>query len=153
MGRRGPLPSSDKVRRAKGLPKRKAADGVVLKLQRPAPPDWLDAEARAEFESLVKELLAAGTVARLDAYLLATLALALTQQRKLATELADKQAGDGNRFALLKHLNALTNVVLKVSREFGLSPAARQRLKPVEDQEQQADPVMEYLGKRKKKRA
>lgn len=73
MGARGPVPEPDNVRFLKGNPqKRPPKTRLKLPPKAPAPPSWMAAEAKAEWNRIVPALDRMGVLATVDRALLAT---------------------------------------------------------------------------------
>jgi P27 family predicted phage terminase small subunit len=75
MGERGPKPTSAIVKALRGNPGRRPLnldEGVHPAVCIPDPPDWLNAEARAEWDRVTDELVELGLVAEIDLASLAT---------------------------------------------------------------------------------
>src|SRR2546422_10688171 len=69
MGRRGPPPKPPELKRQQGTDKRhpeRQADALVLPAGAPPCPQGLNAAARAVWDEVVPELLAIGTLAKVD---------------------------------------------------------------------------------------
>ena len=105
-------------------------------LERKAPscPDHLDAEARREWKRLVKMLLRVRILTEADGLALANLCQAWSTLVKAQTKLNESglllktPSGYIQQSPLLGIVNNCTEKVVKLSREFGLTPSSRSRL-------------------------
>lgn len=94
----------------------------------PAMPDWLDAEAAAEWDRLVPVLRHMGLLSVADQGMLAALCVAWG---RLVEAVRDERIGTSNwqqRSALAARVNAASKTYVGLAAEFGLSPAARSRV-------------------------
>jgi P27 family predicted phage terminase small subunit len=108
------------------------AEGLERKA--PACPDHLDAEAKREWKRLVKLLLRTRVLTEADGLALANLCQAwstlVKAQKKLNESglLLKTPSGYVQQSPLLGIVNNCTEKVVKLSREFGLTPSSRSRL-------------------------
>jgi P27 family predicted phage terminase small subunit len=128
---------------------------------RPRPPDWLSDDAKAVFESVARRLHAIRLVARVDEGALARYADLLVAYRR-ASEFVAKhgdvyvvrgrpgpngEEGKPVGFKLYpqaKRMVALASELLRLEREFGLTPSARARL--ATEVPAPADPAADYFA-------
>lgn len=131
MGARGPLPKSLKLHQMEGTRARsKTGDGLALPVERPRPPTFLTEEGAREFERLCEDLHGAGVLASLDGDLLGVLANALAEYRQLSADIGKVKIAEAIATGLVKYRDKAAATIARLSKEFGLSPAARLRLKP-----------------------
>jgi P27 family predicted phage terminase small subunit len=105
-------------------------------LERKAPscPDHLDAAAKKEWKRLVKILLRVRILTEADGLALAILCQAWSTLVKAQTKLSESglllktPSGYIQQSPLLGIVNNCTEKVVKLSREFGLTPSSRSRL-------------------------
>ena len=105
-------------------------------LERKAPscPDHLDAEAKREWKRLVKMLLRVRILTEADGLALANLCQTWSTLVKAQTKLNESglllktPSGYIQQSPLLGIVNNCTEKVVKLSREFGLTPSSRSRL-------------------------
>lgn len=143
MARRGPAPTPTRILELRGSWRSKTRPGEPKpRRSRPRPPDWLSDEAKAQFVAIVRRLWAQGVVTRVDEGALAFYADLLVQYRK-ASEFVSKHGdvyvvrgkprAEGEEGKLIgfkpypqaKRQESLAMLLLRLSREFGLTPAAR----------------------------
>ena len=124
MGLRGPIPGPRfKVRNAT------PADDV------PARPAWLNGEAARVWDELVPPLAAAGIIRAVDAFALGRYCRLWVRwkrtQAKIGANGDTYTAANGNKrvHPLARIAADLCGVLLALEKEFGMTPAARERLK------------------------
>ncbi len=162
MGRRGPAPTPTRVLALRGSWRGKANPSEPRPPPaRPSPPTWLSEEARKAFLVLARQLHAIGVVAHLDANALARYATLWVRYRKCEEFVAkhgdtyvargkpgkDREPGPAIGFKLYpqaKQALALSVELLRLEREYGLTPAARARLSTEGAVEE--DETSEYFG-------
>ena len=162
MGLRGPAPTPTRLLRLRGSRTAESRAGEPHpEPERPAAPDWLRPEARAAFDALAERLDALQVLAGIDQNALARYAVLWVRYRKCEEFLAEHgdvyvvrakpnwkgEPGPPVGFKLYPHAKealALASELLRLEREFGLTPAARARLATevtVED-----DETSDYFG-------
>ncbi|MGA1373028.1 MAG: phage terminase small subunit P27 family [Pseudomonadales bacterium] len=105
-----------------------------LERKSPVCPDHLDAEAKREWKRLVKLLLRTRVLTEADGHALANLCQAWSTLVKAQTKLNESglllktPSGYVQQSPLLGIVNNCTEKVVKLSREFGLTPSSRSRL-------------------------
>ena len=146
MGLRGPPPTPRRVLELRGSPRAGLhPDAPSPESKRPRPPDWLEGEARKLYLSLTKLLYAMRVMAVIDQHALARYAA----NSVLWREARDFVAKHGTTYAVrgrppygqelgpvtgfklypqVKLALSLEEHLLRLEREFGLTPAARARL-------------------------
>jgi len=124
MSRRGPKPKPPETL----SPRRRRERAAAARESGPCPaPTWLAPPEAEEYESLRRELTAAGVGAALDEGALARLAVYRRRWRS-ALEAEDAEA-----------MRRLEMQMVRLEREFGLTPASRRGLavaKPADEMEQ-----------------
>jgi P27 family predicted phage terminase small subunit len=109
---------------------------TVKGLQQKAPqcPDHLDAEAKRQWKQLTKMLLRIRVLTEADGLVLANLCQAWSTLVGAQTKLKESglllktPSGYVQQSPLLGIVNNCTDTVIKLSREFGLTPSSRSRL-------------------------
>lgn len=134
MGARGPLPQQDNVRFLKGNPgKRTSPATVKAKPAIPAPPTWIDREAKAEWQRITGELNELGLIARIDRAVLTlhcrTWSMWVRADRQLADEdlvvLGEKDMRKNPLWQVWREAGAQC---LTLCKELGCAPGARLRM-------------------------
>lgn len=128
-------------------------------LERKAPscPDHLDAEARREWKRLVKMLLRVRILTEADGLALANLCQTWSTLVKAQAKLNESglllktPSGYIQQSPLLGIVNNCTEKVVKLSREFGLTPSSRSRLQ-VPPEPKQESRMGRFLQKAREKR-
>ena len=145
MGLRGPAPKPTAIRRAQGNPGKRPFEDTEPRplVVEPGCPAHLDAEARLEWRRLVPILLRMRVLTEADGFALANLCQAYStmvkaQQQLSKTGLLMKTpSGYVQQSPLLGIVNSCMETITRLSREFGLTPAARTRVRaepPDEDE-------------------
>lgn len=131
MGERGPVAEPDNVRNLRGMSP--AAPRVKAPPSAPAPPSWLDREAKAEWKRVVPELDRLGVLSRVDRAVLATYCSAWSKfvGAEKAVQ-ADGLTVVGHRGADRKHpawqqWRETATVIATLSKELFTSPNSRLR--------------------------
>lgn len=150
MGKRGPVPMPDNVRRLRGSkPLRDAETGekvkrLVLAPVAPKPPPGLDRKAAAEWRRIVPELERAGVLAEVDrgaltAYV-TSWSLMMTAYETVKKEGLFRETKDGvSRHPSWIVYKEANRTMLASARELYLTPTARLRI-PVPRGAKDADP-------------
>src|SRR5712691_11241655 len=136
MGYRGPIPKPSAIARAEGNPgKRRLNDSEPRACATtPRCPDHLDAEAKKEWKRIIPVLRRMKVLTEADGMTLANLCQTwstLVQAQKKLTELGilyKSPSGYVQQSPLLAIGNQCVDTITKLSREFGLTPAARSRI-------------------------
>jgi P27 family predicted phage terminase small subunit len=140
VGRRGPIPLSDNVRRLRGTKGRRSSARPTPVRAAPSPPKWLSAEARAEWRRVVPELERLGLLARLDRAVLtefcSTWAHWVSVSRLLDTSTAtapdpthpDRASRGVRKHPMWSSYCTLSSLLSSLAKELGLSPNARARM-------------------------
>jgi P27 family predicted phage terminase small subunit len=144
---RKPLPTNIKKLRGTWRPDRGNANEPKVQPGVPEPPEWLSADALAEWRRIVPQLKAAGLLTRLD---LAVLVGYVTAWADLC-EATRNVAGHGTTYVSprgtlvlhpeLRRIEKARAALRAFASEFGLSPSARARVgasPPPEDDEDEA---------------
>ena len=155
MGDRGPSPTPTRRLELRGSWRAKTRpDEPRPKAKKPRAPSWLTKDAKSVFSSLVRRLHAEGMVTGLDENALARYADLFVQYRQASEFIAKFGAfhavpGKGGApatFRTLPHayrVLALAGELIRLEREFGLTPAARARL--VKETPEPAEPAFDYF--------
>ncbi len=162
MGTRGPSPTPTRLLQLRGSWRGKQRPNEPRpKRTRPRPPAWLSDDAKKVFLSVVRQLFALDVVAGVDAGALARYADLFVDYRKAAEFVAKhgsvhpirgKPAKEGEPGPVLgfRHYPqaiqklALAGELLRLEREFGLTPAARARL--VTETPAPEEPTYDYFS-------
>ena len=136
MGYRGPIPKPTVLEIAEGRPGHRAINRNEPKARNVAPkcPDHLDERARKEWRRMVPILQRMKVLTEADGYSLANLcqtySTLVTAQEKLSEAgiLYKAPSGYIMQSPLLAVVNQCIDTITKLSREFGLTPAARSRI-------------------------
>lgn len=148
------MPKPAQVRLLEGNPSHRPinlADGINPPVELPAPPDWLNDDARAEWARTGGHLLSLGLISQIDAAEFALYCQCFGQlsqlerafdkaQREAMAADADPIAAAARPFfvktptgfdrtaPIVREIQALREQVHKYQQAFGLSPAARMRV-------------------------
>lgn len=140
MGKRGPAPTPTKVLQMRGSWRAKTRNGEPQPAAKPPScPKWLDGKGQYLFRALVAELMPLGLVTKLDAQALARYCQMWSQWREALAYVTDHGStypildAEGGlksygEFPQVRQLLKLNEALLKIEREFGLTPSARARL-------------------------
>ncbi|WP_079025201.1 phage terminase small subunit P27 family [Streptomyces leeuwenhoekii] len=152
MGARGPVGQPDNVRALRGNPGgRPAPARVTAPPGVPDAPEWLDAEALAEWDRIVPDLDRLGVLAKVDRAALATYCAAWSKfvaaERLLQDDdlVAERRAGNGPA----KHpgwqvWREAATTVAALAKELFITPNARLRsVKPEGDEHDEGDGILD----------
>jgi len=142
MGLRGPAPKPSGIRVLEGNPAKRSlpANEPRPLAAEPEMPGYLDREARREWKRLVPILLSMRVLTVADGVALASLcqAYSMLVQAHNAMQQATKGGGSGllvktpsgyvQQSPLIGIINSQVEIINRISREFGLTPASRTRL-------------------------
>src|SRR5260370_35174381 len=136
MGYRGPIPKPSAIARAEGNPgKRRLNDSEPQpRATTPRCPDHLDALAKKEWKRLVPVLRRMKVLTEADGMTVANLCQIwskMVQAQKKLTEMGilyKSPSGYIQQSPLFSMVNNCIDTVTKLSRELGLTPAARSRM-------------------------
>ena len=135
---RGRKPKPTALKLLDGNPgKRPLNEREPLMLQGlPEPPEWLDAEARAEWDRIVPELAEMGLLSRADRPALAAYCTAWSRWveaeamvKKLGTIVKSPEKGFPMKSPYLSIADQSLETMRKLMVEFGLTPSSRSRIK------------------------
>jgi P27 family predicted phage terminase small subunit len=136
MGRRGPAPQPTALRVLKGDKPYRINDAEPRpRDEPPRMPAWLSTRARAEWERIAPDLVVMRTAKAVDATALAAYCESVALMTTLAEVVAKSgplligRDGMAHKNPAVAQLLAASATVRAWSREFGLTPAARQPLK------------------------
>jgi len=143
MGERGPVPQPTEVKELNGNPgrrplKKKKESGSQQRTKIPQCPDHLDEPARRQWHHLVRILRRARTLKEGDYMTLGTLCQAYTTMATAQSNLARAgllyKASNGNvqPSPFLAIVNQCTRTIIRICREFGLTPMSRARVEAAE---------------------
>lgn len=150
MGQRGPKKAPAAVKRARGTYRRDRDDGVQLPPGAPVKPPWLDGRAAEEWDRRVPQLVQAGLISSADqvpfgifcqSYSQMLLCLDAIKETGYTTETA---TGAMIQHPLVSILHKARSDLIKLAREFGMTPAARSGMK-IGDVPLAADDPLESL--------
>jgi len=133
MGRRGPQKTPTKTLAMRGSWRAKTRDGEPEPSGKmPECPDWLDADAHAEWNRVLVELEGMGIVGATDYAVLVGYCESWSQYKQAVEMLArtgplhkPRNDGEVRRSPMVFILKDAREAMLKFARELGLSPAAR----------------------------
>jgi P27 family predicted phage terminase small subunit len=136
MGYRGPIPKPSAIARAEGNPGKRRLNDCEPQPRATTPrcPAHLDAEAKKEWKRLVPILRRMRVLTEADGMTLANLCQAwstMVQAQKKLTEMGilyKSPSGYIQQSPLLSVVTHYMDIVTKLCREFGLTPAARSRM-------------------------
>jgi P27 family predicted phage terminase small subunit len=166
LGKRGkqPMPTALKILSAGRGRRPKAANEPQPSAQTPAMPEWLNAEAAAEWGRIVPELEAMGLLTLVDRATLATYCAAWselhdatrtldTEGRIIEVEVFARDSGEkvGTRKTIhpaVRLQREAFRLVKQFLGEFGLSPSSRTRL-TVPKKQDEADPLQALIDRQR----
>ncbi len=137
MGRRGPIPKTDKERILDGNPSKRPMKGQSPQPRGDTPicPEWLSPEAKSEWERVAPELIRLGLLTNLDMITFAGYCVSCSRWRR-AQEVLISQ---GTVYVTLKgKIETRPEVMIAkiageqmnaFAAEFGLTPASRLRMR------------------------
>jgi P27 family predicted phage terminase small subunit len=136
MGYRGPIPKPTAIARAEGNPGKRRLNDTEPQPRAIAPrcPAHLDAEAKKEWKRLVPVLLRMRVLSEADWMTLASLCQTWSTLVKAQAKLTEMgvlyktPSGYIQQSPLFSMVNQCVDIITKLSREFGLTPAARSRI-------------------------
>lgn len=141
MGTRGPQPTPTNVLKLRGSWLVNGRNGEPTpQLGVPDCPDWVSEKARPYWQQIAEQLSGMGVLALSDQLPMGLLCDALAMYVAAKQEVADdglSQMGSRGGKVLnpaVRAMNTAWEQVLKASRELGLSPAARTRLRSVAEE-------------------
>lgn len=143
MGRSGPVPESNKVRRLKGLPARDVPQAVPAV---PECPVWLEGDARDMWEHVTPELERLELLGRIDLAVLAGYCQCWAMWRKHEGDLAESPYTEGSMGQVVRHpahdmALARLKELRQLAVQLGLTPASRQRIVRAESSDVEGDAV------------
>jgi P27 family predicted phage terminase small subunit len=143
---RKPLPTSLKKLRGTWRPDRASGTEPQVESAIPEPPDWLSADALAEWKRLAPQLAAAGLLTKLDRAALASYCSAwgdLCEANRTLQQFGSTYITERGVIVLhpmLKVVERSRHALRAFASEFGLSPSARTRVDaksvPVDDEDE-----------------
>ena len=154
MGYRGPIPKPTSLEIAERRPGHRAINRNEPKARNIAPkcPDHLDDRAKKEWRRMVPILQRMKVLTEADGYSLANLcqtySTLVTAQEKLSEAgiLYKAPSGYIMQSPLLAVVNQCIETITRLSREFGLTPAARSRIIAQTDDDDGTEEIMRILS-------
>ena len=164
MGRRGPLPTPSLVLGLRGSWRANGRQATPrVKPELPTTPPWLKGEAKKAFRLLARRLHALGLVCRLDEVALARYANLWVLYRRAEQFVAEKGEtyvvrakpgpnGEPGRplaiktYPQVRHMEMMGQVLVRLEKEFGLTPASRERLAADVPVAAPMDPAYDYFS-------
>src|ERR1700730_16726059 len=136
MGYRGPIPKPTSIARAEGNPGKRRLSDCEPQPRNVTPrcPEYLDERARKEWRRLVPVLHRMKVLTEADGMGLANLCQTYSTLVKAQEKLSElgilykAPSGYVMQSPLLAVVNQCVDTITKLSREFGLTPAARSRI-------------------------
>lgn len=120
----------------------------------PKAPDWLDGDARAEFDRIVSELVKNFLVTPLDGVALASYCRMYAMWREADKQVREQgitfiaDSGNVRCNPAAKLCLSLFEAMRRMASEFGFTPAARSRLQCPKPESQEADEFESFLEER-----
>ena len=151
MGKRGPpkKPTPLKVVQGTFRPDREPKNPAILEPQAPKPPKGMSQPGRACWRRIVPKLVAARILTELDRELLAAYCECWAMYWDLKT-IVHKEGytttthkGNVIQHPLVGSMNKMLDSLIRLGREFGLTPASRSRIEALP--EPPTDPTAEFL--------
>lgn len=143
MGARGPQPTPTSTLKLRGSWRGETRDGEpATEVAAPSAPEWLNGEARAEWDRVVPELIGRQTLSRADRGVLALYCHAWAEFVQTSS-LVDEQGYTITTTTgeiinpVVVVMNKAAERLLKTADRFGLSPAAKARVRADAPQEKQ----------------
>ncbi|MEV8156552.1 phage terminase small subunit P27 family [Streptomyces fradiae] len=152
MGTRGPVGQPEHLRLLRGNPGgRPAPSRVTAPPGVPEAPDWLEAEARAEWDRIVPDLDRLGVLAKVDRAALSTYCAAWSKfveaERLLQSDdlVAERRAGNGPAKSPAWQIwREAATTVAALAKELFITPNARLRaVKPEGDDGNEGDGILD----------
>jgi len=158
---RGPSKTPTAILKIRGSRRAKRPQEPRPEIERPACPQWLGADARTAWRELVPRLMALKVLTAIDRNPLARyctlwarwrkLSLILQQQPEVYELTNDKgQVRCWQQRPEVSIVNQLSQLLLRLEQEFGLTPAARPRIQVEGGKDQKQDPLLELLQRQRK---
>jgi P27 family predicted phage terminase small subunit len=151
MGQRGPAPTPTEVlkRRGSWRAKKRKNEPKAATTTRPRCPNWLNVEARKEWQRLVVELEDMGVLAVTDRNALSRYCVLLVRWRAAEKVLRAEGttfmgAGGPQARPETREARDLAAELGRIEREFGLTPSARTRVMVERGEEPAADDSTQY---------
>jgi len=160
MGRRGPAPKPDALKKLQGNPGKRPLNNAEPKFPKfatddlPKPPSWLSTPAKKEWKRLVPVLHQAGVLTQVDTGTLAAYCQAFgefVEATKIVkargfTFISDK--GNVIQRPEVGIANTAMKLMVSIAREFGMTPSSRSNIK-VEEVEDSPNPFAVFIGGKK----
>ena len=154
MGRRGPAPEPTAMKIIRGNPgKRKLNKSEPQPIvAMPHCPDYLDADAKAEWDRLAPILVRMKVLTEADYIALASLCQTFSTMVKAQEQLSNSgilfktPSGYVQQAPLIGVVNNCTEKIVTLCREFGLTPSARSRMLTNQTEASKEDDPWARLG-------
>ncbi len=154
MGRRGPRPTPSPILALRGTLRRdRRRDEPEPPTGRPACPDELQGEARKEFYRLTREMESIGVLAKSDRGAITLWCRSWAQHEEASAKIAATGlvVKSPNGFAVLNPYLTVqrraAEVLLRLAREFGLTPSARASVRTAPPPADTANPKSKFFAK------
>ena len=138
MGKRGPSPTPTNALKLRGSWRAKSRKNEPdVDVEKPLLPSWLTADAKIVWRQLSRDLESMGVLAKVDKNVLIRYCDMFARWKKCAAYIAKN--GEANEIITGKSVyrqqhpevgiyNKLTQQLLRIEQEFGLTPSARSRI-------------------------
>ncbi len=157
MGKRGPQPTPTKVLKARGSWRGKTRHGEPEASGLPEPPGWLGEDARGIWNDAVERLTNMGVGRRIDSNAIARYATLLHRWVQCEQFIAKNGTtipvkDDAGRVVGVKELphvgraSRLADQLLKLEREFGMTPSARAALATDTGRSKEPDGIAGFIN-------
>jgi P27 family predicted phage terminase small subunit len=153
MGERGPAPKPTALRELEGNPGKRALPKNEPKPDKGAVcPEWIPAEAKAEWERVAPELERLGLLTKVDSSALAAYCVAYARWRAAEEAIAIHgltfmtESGYAAQRPEVGIANKAMADIRAFCKEFGLTPSARGRMS-IPGESEPTDPLEQLLGK------
>lgn len=158
MGARGPKKKPAAAKRAAGTYRADRDAGAEVAPGLPPAPDWLGMIARAEWDRRAPELLAAGLISPLDQVAFSLwcqsyeqLVLSYQQVVAAGSYSVETEAGNLIQHPAVSVLHKARSDLVRIGREFGMTPSARAGLRPAGGADDPTDPLDEMARERSRR--
>lgn len=150
MGQRGPAKTPAKIHKDRGTFRPDRHSGATLAASLPAAPRDLSDECRGWWKEIGTQLKGAGLITELDALALRLLVESIELYRQAIRESDGQLTIETDKGNLVQHpaigiRNKAWGQIMKLCREFGLTPSARTGL-PIKTKDEGSDRLQKLLG-------
>lgn len=150
MGRRGPIPKTDEIRRLEGNPSKRPMKGKSPKPQGiPSCPEWLSQEGKREWRRVVPELTRLGMITKLDQAMLSGYCSLYGHWRRAQKILHNEgtvyvtHRGELKPRPEVEIARTFGELVKGFAAELGMTPLSRQRIRILQPEKELS--IMETL--------